>query len=654
MNLSPQLRLTAVTLTTALAATHYAAPGARAQYVGEALVAPERAREAAAGEIEIEPRDGLNSTLRSVPALRVRQVGGAGMGSDFAVRGTAPEQNPVFFGDLPIDPLYSGATDLALLGERLPLRARLSFGASAPLASTLPIGGSLTLLPEFGVGPLAVSTRAGAFGQRGLNLVAGKATERMRMVVAFDGLTSDNDYPFIDDGGSPLAGVTPQRTRRANAQVRRGTSLLGLDGITDGGTQLGGALLLSGLERGVPGPGFAQSQRADTGNALGAAIFRARGTARDIQWQSSFGLLVNEARFNDSDAEVTPIPTETRTLGVRLLSAFSAEVPVGETVAVAPGMALTHDDVRRREAAFPEETIAGGSQRLTESQLNASVAVPWRPAVAAGVLEVRPEVRTLVTLGSDVDAPPLPTVRLGAAWQYGALLLFSSAGLAARAPSLLERFGDGGLTTPSPDLRPERALISELGVELRKQLASWHVRGRAAAFAGLQWQLIRFVRTAQFQATALNIEEGHRIGVDASVDASFSRYLRLEGAVAALRSVDDRGFQLPGTPPVRVDVHAEAGWLSGQERNSLASPKTFTGSVFAHSEYVHSAFADRSGLVALPSRAPVALGFRLGYGPTTSLILRVDDLGDVGGQDLLGFPLPGRRWEACLTIRALP
>lgn len=576
------------------------------------------------------------------------------MGSDFAVRGTAPEQNPVFFGDLPIDPLYSGTTDLALLGERLPLRARLRFGASAPLASTLPIGGSLTLLPEFGVSPLAVSAQAGAFGQRGMSVIAGKTTERLRVVAAFDGLTSDNDYAFTNDGGSPLSGMAPQRARRRNAQARRGTALLGLDGMTEAGTRLGGAILLSGLERGVPGPGFAQSRSADTGNVLGAAMFRARGSARNIDWHSSFGLLVNQARFTDTEAEVTPVPMKTRTLGVRLLSAFGAELPIGETVAAAPGIALTHDYLRRREAAFRDESIRGGTLGLTESQLNASIAAPWRPVVASGVLEVRPEVRTLVTLGNDVSAPPLPTARLGAAWHYGALLLFGSTGLAARAPSLLERFGDGGLTTPSPDLRPERALINELGVELRRRFADWRVRARLAAFAGLQWQLIRFVRTAQFQATALNIEQGHRIGADATIEAYLSRYLRLEGAIAALRSVDDRGFQLPGTPPLRVDAHAELGWLPGQTPQTLAAANTFTGSVFAHSEYVHSAFADRSGLVALPSRAPVALGLRLGYGPTTSLEMRVDDLGDVGGQDLLGFPLPGRRWEARISIRALP
>jgi hypothetical protein len=30
---------------------------------------------------------------------------------------------------------------------------------------------------------------------------------------------------------------------------------------------------------------------------------------------------------------------------------------------------------------------------------------------------------------------------------------------------------------------------------------------------------------------------------------------------------------------------------------------------------------------------------------------RVDDLADVRGQDLLGFPLPGRRYTGRLTVR---
>jgi outer membrane receptor protein involved in Fe transport len=68
--------------------------------------------------------------------------------------------------------------------------------------------------------------------------------------------------------------------------------------------------------------------------------------------------------------------------------------------------------------------------------------------------------------------------------------------------------------------------------------------------------------------------------------------------------------------------------------------------------YVGKSFSDPANLVVLPSRTMLALGAGVDlFERRLGLSFRVDDLLDVRGQDLLGYPLPGRRYTGRVSYQ---
>ena len=68
--------------------------------------------------------------------------------------------------------------------------------------------------------------------------------------------------------------------------------------------------------------------------------------------------------------------------------------------------------------------------------------------------------------------------------------------------------------------------------------------------------------------------------------------------------------------------------------------------------YIGKSFADPANFVEIPARAVLATGAGVDlFEGHLALSFRVDDLLDVRGFDLLGFPLPGRRYTGRLSYR---
>ena len=68
--------------------------------------------------------------------------------------------------------------------------------------------------------------------------------------------------------------------------------------------------------------------------------------------------------------------------------------------------------------------------------------------------------------------------------------------------------------------------------------------------------------------------------------------------------------------------------------------------------YVGQSYADPANLVVLTARTELGAGVGVDmFESRLGLSFRVDDLADVRGQDLLGFPLPGRRFTGRLSVR---
>ena len=73
---------------------------------------------------------------------------------------------------------------------------------------------------------------------------------------------------------------------------------------------------------------------------------------------------------------------------------------------------------------------------------------------------------------------------------------------------------------------------------------------------------------------------------------------------------------------------------------------------FFQVSYIGKSYADPTNLIEIRARTVLATGIGVDmFESRLGLSFRVDDLLDTRGEDLLGFPLPGRRYNGRLSFR---
>jgi outer membrane receptor protein involved in Fe transport len=158
--------------------------------------------------------------------------------------------------------------------------------------------------------------------------------------------------------------------------------------------------------------------------------------------------------------------------------------------------------------------------------------------------------------------------------------------------------------------------------------------------------MIRVRRSAQGQIKYENIASGRNRGVEIELRGGLTRHFVLLGDLTWTRATDEStGNQLPGQPEWVAFVQPEAhtGELSKIVSDVMG---------FFRVLYVGKSYADPANLVPLVARTELAAGVGADlFERRLGLSFRVDDLLDVRGQDLLGFPLPGRRFTGRVSFR---
>ncbi|MBX5484415.1 MAG: TonB-dependent receptor [Myxococcaceae bacterium] len=218
------------------------------------------------------------------------------------------------------------------------------------------------------------------------------------------------------------------------------------------------------------------------------------------------------------------------------------------------------------------------------------------------------------------------------------LTLRANAGQAHRTPSFVELYVVQGTVLPNPNLRPERALFADLGVERSSDV--W--RMGATGFYSLYEDLISYELYLGQSARPYNFSAARAMGAEleaalhpsalwsatASYTLTFSQNLR-----------DDPRYylqELPYRPRHKLSARLSGGvdWLSGRVELDAQSEQ----------------FVNRTGTTSVPARAFVNLGAtcRLWRAPEVRLSLDLKNLLDAQGWDYAGYPLPGR--AAYLTL----
>jgi iron complex outermembrane receptor protein len=595
-------------------------------------------------------------------AAGTRVVGAGARGAPFClrIRGAACDQIAVMLDEVPISSPDAGAFDLSLI----PLEALDGFeiyrGGTPAWLNDGSVGGVLRLRPRtYEETEVGARGTFGSFDTWTANAFGAAASSKVDFFGTAGAAGAKNDYPYLDDGNTPLDPTDDVERLRRNADFLQGFGFGNLGIETSEHSKLKLVFLGLGRERGEPGPGSSPAiqARVNETRLIGSASWlQDKDGKHPYRLQVAANYDYGRNRFTDDLGEIgNGIPTrsddKTHTIFGRVASSVLG-LPWLEVTAIASAQYQAFD---------PSDGLAT-AQPSASDRVTAAGTVETRFFGEAGdvALELRPSVRlswTRVTIrqtlpGSAIPPPPpssdfLPTFRLGGAISPLEWLAFrGSVSSGYKLPSLLQLFGNRATVVASPGLVPEQSLAVDGAVIARGHEGIWSGYATVGAFATWIDNMIRFRRTAQSQIKYENIGSGRNRGVELEVRGGITHHFILHAEATWTQATDQStGNQLPGQPEWVAFVQPEA-------HSSTLSKIVSDISAFFRVMYIGESYADPANLVVLAARTELAVGVGVSlFEARVGLGFRVDDLADVRGQDLLGFPLPGRRYTGRLTVR---
>jgi hypothetical protein len=255
---------------------------------------------------------------------------------------------------------------------------------------------------------------------------------------------------------------------------------------------------------------------------------------------------------------------------------------------------------------------------------------------------------------SEARSDMRPTGNLGFETTLGSVRVASHAGVVARPPSFVERFGNRGMFVGEPSLRPESATTVDFGARLDHRFGRARVHLEGTAFATWAHDLIVFMWAGAYGfQKSTNIGRARLTGIEAEAHATlFGFDVRISETALATSNESECRYMagdckrppLPGRPA--HDLVFDLAYTTGPVRLRYGI------------DWVSGITTDAKGTISVPPRILHSTGVRFAVpgatGLTTSLEVRnlfdlraTDYPGLLGLRapigDLYEFPLPGRR-----------
>jgi outer membrane cobalamin receptor len=604
----------------------------------------------------------VSDALLQVPGARPLRTGATGSFSSASLRGAELEHTSVLFGEVPLSSADALAFDLSSVPLGLLERVAVYRGGAPAWLSQGAIGGVVQLVPRSAHGQeLSATATAGSLGTYGLGFESAlvpASGNGPRVLGAVSMLGTSGDLAYRFDNKTALDPSDDYDTRRKNADLVQGNGLLHVRQPAGPGAF---EVVLLGFERagGEPGapadPAFRARRTLNRGLLGVSYTLEKKNDAgeRALRLQALAAGSFERSRFSDLFAEVNPEgATLSDDLSLRGLGRLAG------SVALTDFLELTAIGSAQREARMPRDEL----RRLPvpdsgRTSLAGTTEANVHGALGSHRVELRPSLRlehdgthlyseTFGTLGTLRAQTTLATYRVGLAVGLLTDLTFAaSAASGARAPSMLELFGDGALILGNLSLRPEHSRSFDAG------LVDVTCAGDVALSAELRGFLLDiddevvFVRNSFSQLVPRNLAKSRIRGAEAGARASFGSHVFVNGAATVMATEGKPGKQLPNRPPLLTFL--EPG-VAFSDLGPLDALRLFVDSTFVAASYDDP----DNGTLPKPSQLFFGAGTVLAFlDRHAELRVTVNDVFDRGGQDLRHFPLPGRTVMTSLTYK---
>lgn len=617
--------------------------------------------------------------LERETSVRVNRYGGRGAYSTLSVRGSNPNQVNLFIDGVPLTNAVSGEVNLSDLNinsfERIEIYRSGNYPGSA-------IGGSVNLVSRKadGAGGSGGEIRStfGSFGSFGLgaDFYGG---ETLRYSVSAKGETSDQDFIFRNDNGTPVINEFDDfDDRRKNAWFKNYFLTLNLSFSPLKDTRIGILNDTAFRRNGVPGPTPAQSEKTER------RFFRnTTGLSSD-----SRGLGFEWLRL-----KTRGYYTELRERFLDPRTEFASNQPNSRArlqqygVHIEPTLYLLDYFQTIRIYLAAEREAYGQERRDRFDQFVASVPKKFRSQYTGRIedefaffderLLITPalEAKRYVDRFNEFENNRLNensgqghrSVLEYTNYRIGGLAvpvrsknfeayLKAGADSGRRAPLFLELFGEQGSIVGNSDLRPERSESVEGGPGMRLRYQEHKAEFEIIGYRRIVEDMILFVPNSQFTLRPENVDAADIRGVEAN--ARLDLFSRIKANLSytyqsAINQSDVsflRGRYLPLRP-----LHEFAGTLSYYTDDfEVGGEAVFVGAAFRDRTNEPTAFVDSRWLFHLFASLTLYENEPADGGPGGQKLeagLEVRNLLDERVVDVSGFPLPGRAVYGVLSFR---
>ena len=590
----------------------------------------------------------VGALLDEAPGLHVRRNGGDLAAESLVLRGASSAHLTVALDGVVLNDAASDGVDLSVIPPALLARAEVYRGVVPVRLGVGALGGAVDLrLRDVAARPTAwAAAGAGSFGGRRASAGAAAGVGPLRALFAVNYRGTDGDFSYYEPGTRSLS--VGRVTDRVN---NGGDALDGLYRVCLGGpgSAASACLLVLGgwLLRGVAGPGETavvgpfQEQRRLLARASWS--WRRDGWTVDVSGTAMARGDTFDGRGAAGGPSITGYRATSETWrgqGEARARRRSGRVFVeallrGRGEGFVPGEGASLVDASRQAATAGLESIAAFGPLRVSAGFVAEAIADQTPSLRAATSLLSPRV------GAHLQLRP---------W----LALRANAGLAARAPTLPERFGDRGVIVGNPSLRAERSRFVDAALAVEARRGPWALSAEVGGYLRDAADLIALVQVGPGRFRAENFGRVAITGLEVGARARWRDLITLTIAGAlldpALVGVDgDRARQVPGVPWGDLSVTLEGRYAGVRAAVAVSA--------------VSSAWLDRSNCTAIPARAlaDLRLGWApralAGWGATLEVTNLLDQrtarqplcnpLGDATAvtapiQDFLGYPLPGR------------
>ena len=585
----------------------------------------------------------IDDLLAEMPGVQIRRFGGVGERFEISIRGSRPEQVPVFLDGVRLDTSLTGRSDLSTLCLDVLQEIQVTRGAGAGRAGSGAIGGVVNLVTRSATAKPETRLRisGGSFGSVEGSVRHSRRLQNWDMSLSYCGFRTDGDFRFQKArqfiGGIPTGSAETEK--RINNASERHTGLAKI-GRRLGRGSFRVTQLYSDLDRGSPGFGSNQRPEAKEQNqsSLTSLAFEHPVSRLPVGlFEAVLSHRFERNFFEDEPLTPASDPIDTRTevhnSNFRTNFSFAADAFSGrhEFGVLAEG----RFDLRQsNEANAKSRSGIALRVELTSSWWNER-------------FSLSPSLRMERFEGLDVEWIPAILARLQPLdW----IELRAAIGRSYRVPSFQELYlPDKGFERGNEDLRPEESWSIEFGTTIRSPFESPWLSGEieATGFASEIENAIAFQLISSNVSQPVNTGRSETRGYELSVRWTPHPWVRTTATRTVTRAeIEDTGARVAGVAFSQTDGRIELG---PRDRLKIVGEIHYTGRIPVSADAAASLPSrttyDASASIDL-TKFPLLRLERVGE--SLWLSIRGRNLGNTAIRDTRAFPRPGRNFSIAL------